>query len=327
MSAHALLCGNDRSSLIDERNARIARARAAGMDVRRIDLAEDGALNILLAATAELSLLATARLIVGEGAETLGAKDITTNVREVLAAPVDDVAILLVAHDSKKARCPKALKDAVKDGGGEVITRQTLKPREAMTAARTVVSQVAQLAISEPDASRLAAGCGNSLARIRRRCEQLAVFTELGAAAADTELIDLVCGGAEQQMWDALDALTAGDTATVLTEHEQLAERGQDGGLLTMAIRRARELATVRALLDQGLGTPQIAEHTGAHPFVTEQRVRVAGRLTGSQIATALVHLGGGEHAARGGTHLAPRTATTIALCDAASALAPSARA
>ncbi|MBJ7469721.1 MAG: hypothetical protein JHD16_00385 [Solirubrobacteraceae bacterium] len=322
MSGHALLCGNDRSSLIDERNARISRARNGGMDVRRIDLAEDGALDDLLAATAELSLLATARLIIGEGAETLGAKDITTSVRETLAAPVDDVAILLVAHDSKKARCPKALKDAVKDGGGEVVTRQTLKPREATAAARMVVSQVAQLAISERDASRLAAGCGNSLARIRRRCEQLAVFTELGSAAANTELIDLVCGNADQHMWDALDALAAGDIATVLNEHEQLAERGQDGGLLTMAIRRARDLATVRTLLDQGLGTPQIAEHTGAHPFVTEQRVRVAGRLTGTQIATALVHLGEGEHAARGGTHLAPRTATTIALRDAANALA-----
>ncbi len=321
MTAPTLVCGTDRAAIIDERNRRTRLAAGQGGDVARIDLTDPDGVEALLVATTELSLLATSRLIVAEGAEQLDAKDISTRVREALAASHPDVAILLVGVDGAKARVPKALKTAVQDAGGDVHVIQALKPREAAAAAKNIAMDVASLAISHDDAQQLAEGCAHSRARIRTRCEQLQAFTDLGAAAIDTEMVELVAGESDRELWPALDALTSGDAATLLRDHADLVHRGKDNGLLVLAIRRIRDMATVRVHLEAGRTLNEAAQLLGGHPYAAEQRARAAARLTGPQISKALSCLAAGEHAARGGTRLDPQTATVIALRDAAAAL------
>lgn len=322
MSTHCLLFGGDHASLADDLRRRIRDARQAGQDVTRINLASEAdGLDAVLRATCEMSLLASERVIVAEGAETLSAKDITTPVRDALANTPPGVTILFVARDSKQARCPKALKDSIAAAGGSVTSLAPLSARDAPHVTVEMAAAIAGMRISHDDARSLAEGCRNSRAQIRSRIEQLAVLGRAGVHTIDAHSVTLVTGDGEHKMWGVIDALSTGNPAALLAEYQELAARGADGGVLTVAIRAIEELAGTAALLSEGLSPKEIAECTGKHQFTVDKRTRSVQRTTAPQIATALRLLAAGEHRARGGSHLTAQTVTAVALHDAATAL------
>ncbi len=322
MSAHTLLFGSDHTAIADDLTCRITGARDRDVDVTRVNMASDETgIEAVLAATSELSLFASERLIVAEGAEALCAKDINAATRRQIAAIPAEVSLVFVARDSKQSRCPKALKDAVAEAGGSSISFTPLSPREAPNAVVQMAADLAGMRISHDDARSLAEGCRNSRSRIRRRIEQLSALADTGTHTIDAHAVALVTGDGEHKMWGAIDALATGNAAALVAEYQEIVARGADGGVLTVAIREVEALAATASYAAQGLTAAQIAEHTGKQQFAVEKRLRAVRRLGQQQIAGALRLLADGEQQARGGSGLHPQTATTIALVSAAAAL------
>lgn len=282
--------------LVDRAVAAVTRAvRAEDPDADIRDLAPGALQPGMLTELASPSLFGERKVIVVRAAQDLGT-DVVTEIKRYLAAPADEVVLVLTHLGGPKG---KGLLDAVRKAGArEVACAKVTKAGDRLALVKTEF-RTAGRSVTEDAARALVEAVGNDLRELAAACSQLAADTE---GVVDEETVArYYTGRAEASSFDVADKAVEGRTAEALEQLRWALSVGVAPVLVTSALAQGvRNIARLGGA-PRGARPADLARDLGMPPWKID---RVRQQLRGwspDGIARALRAVAAADAAVKGG--------------------------
>ena len=272
----------------------------------------------LLAAIPTLSLTAGRRYLLVEGVERWSAK-IAARVAEAVADLPPELTLVLVAREQPpRLRAPKALGEAVRKAGGELLSYAAPRARE-LPGWLAEEARRRGFELSSDAARLLVARLGEGTVRLATELDRLAVWVEPGGAVELDDLGAMIADTSEEVAWALSDAIVSGDTPAALAASERLVAQGEAvTGLIYGVAKRLREAGQALAALEAGRPAKEVESELAMHPYAAKMLVRrLRGRSLG-QLRAASCAIADLEWWTRGGSDYPEEVAVTLAVGRAA---------
>jgi DNA polymerase-3 subunit delta len=284
---------------------------ASGAEVLEGDAAtpEDAA-----AALSAMTFAIGRRFVIVDGVERWKEAEVKQHVVPALKGLDPETTVAFFAREDGRAKAPKALADAVKKAGGDVVNEQVLKAKELP---RWVQQQAKRLGVEldHTAAQALVGAVGDRQQRLLRELEKLALEHGQGASLGVEEVEAVAAPSAERQVWGLVDALVARDRAAATRAFVELRGQGESiARLVPLMARRMRDVLAIAERLEAGESPAQIKGSIKGSPWAAERRIGEARRSDVDALRGALIALADLELASRGGEELEDDTVALRAL-------------
>jgi DNA polymerase III subunit delta len=274
----------------------VAAARAADPDTDVRDLAPGALQPGTLAEITTPSLFAERKVVVVRAAQDLAA-DSVKDVKAYLAAPIEEVALVLVHAGGAKG---KGLLDAARKAGArEVQCAKLAKPAERLAFVKGEFRAAGRSATEEACRALLDA-IGSDLRELAAACGQLAADSE---GSIDEEIVARYYSGrAEATGFEVADLAVTGRTAEALERLRWALAVGQPPTGITYALASGVRSIGRLATAGRGMRPADLARELGMPPWKVD-RVRQQMRgWTGDGVAAALLAVAEADAAVKGGS-------------------------
>lgn len=274
----------------------------------------------LIAAIPSMSLMAERRYLVADGVERWTAKQASA-IATALGGLPPDVTVALVARESPpKVKVPKALADAVTDGGGEVLRYDAPKARELP--ARLVAEAASRGFRLDADAARLLVDrLGEGTMRLVTEIERLSVWAGPDGQVSAEDLESMVVDTSEEATWAVSDAIVIKDRAAALRAAERLNAQGAAiSSIVYQAARRLRDAHLAATELERGVSAKEVESKLRMHPYAARMLVRSVRGASATGLRASTCAVADLEWWTRGGSEYPDDVALTLAVLRAAGA-------
>jgi DNA polymerase III subunit delta len=324
----AYLVHGDDHGAIAERRARLRALAEQGPDgAAGVQLLEGDAATPagVAAALAAMTFALGRRVILVEGAQRFKQADVERELAPALAQLDAQTTVALFAREDAKAKAPRALHDAVRAAGGQIVAQMLAKPWELPRWVRARAGELG-LAMDMPAARALVSAVGERPQRLLRELERLAL--ELDAdpsrpASVGEQDVAGAARSAEPRAFVLADALVAADAPAATLAYLRLREQGERvGGLLYVIAQRLRDALEVAERLDAGDPADAVRRGLRMPPRAAERFVADVAASDPDRFRRALVTLSELELSLRGGAVTGRRRSPAAALGEDTLALA-----
>jgi len=300
-----LIHGDDHGRIAERRGSlRAVAERESGANGAEVLEGDDATPEAAAAALSAMTFAIGRRFVVVDGVERWKEADVKQHLVPALGGLDPDTTVAFFAREDGRAKAPKALADAVKKAGGDVVREGVLKGRELP---RWVQQQAKRLGIEldHTAAAALVAAVGERQQRLLRELEKLALEHGTGARLGIEEVEVVAAPSAERQVWGLVDALVARDQAGATRAFVELRGQGESlARLVPLMARRVRDVLAIAERLEAGESPAQIKASIKGSPWATERRIGEARRSDVDALRRALIALADLELASRGGEEL-----------------------
>ena len=304
-----LIHGDDHGRIGERRGSlRAVAERESGASGAEVLEGEEATPEAAAAALSAMTFAMGRRFVVVDGVERWKEADVKQHVVPALAGLDPDTTVAFFAREDGRAKAPKALVDAVKKAGGDVVQEQVLKTKELP---RWVQQQAArmQIEVDHTAAQALVAAVGERQQRLLRELEKLALEHGAGAVIGVDEVEAVAAPSAERQVWGLVDALVARDRVAATRAFVELRGQGESlARLVPLMARRVRDVLVIAERLEAGESPADVKKTTKGSPWATERRIAEARATDVDALRRAIVVLADLELATRGASELADDT-------------------
>jgi DNA polymerase III subunit delta len=201
------------------------------------------------------------------------------------AAKLPVTTVLAVAVDELLEPTHALVKAAA--GGGTV--RAFVAPKGAQLESWLLKRAQSRGVRLDPDAGHvLATSLGADLRTLASELEKLAVYAGEGERITAADVYLLTASTQQSRVFDLTDALARQDRARALALLHELLDTGESPlGIVAIVASQTRALMQVKALAEQGMRAPQIAQTAGLAPFVVEKSLPLARQCSEAQLERA----------------------------------------
>ena len=316
----AYLIHGDDHGRIGERRAslRTVSERESGASGCEVLEGDDATPEAAAAALSAMTFAIGRRFVIVDGAERWKEADVKAELVPALQHLDPETTVAFFAREDGRAKAPKALIDAVKKAGGDVVAENMLKAKELP---RWVQQQARRLNIQldHEAAQALIGSVGDRQQRLLRELEKLALEHGDGASLGIDEVEAVAAPSAERQIWGLGDALLQRDHRTATRAYLELRAQGEAlERLIPTVARRLREVLQVAERLERGESPAQVKADFKGPPWLADRRVQEARRSDVDTLRRGLVALADLEIASRGGEELEKDTLALRALGEIA---------
>ncbi|HLH13461.1 MAG TPA: DNA polymerase III subunit delta [Solirubrobacteraceae bacterium] len=314
-----LVHGDDHGAVAERRAGLRALAEGEPGGSASVEVIEgDGASPAGVAgALAAMTLAIGRRVIIVDGAERWREQDVAEQLAPALAHMPPETTLAVFAREESRAKAPKALHDAVKRAGGQVVEQSTVKPWELP---KWVREQGARLGVTLDSAAAkaLVGQVGDRQQRLLRELEKLALAScangegeRAGAGArrvSEQDIEDRAAHSSEQRAYALADALVGGDGAEAVRSYLRLREQGERlSGLTYLMAQRLRDALTIAQRLQAGESPAEIKRGLRMPARAAERFLADVARSEPERLRDALATLAELELDTRGGAPLSSR--------------------
>lgn len=229
------------------------------------------------------SLFGGGQVVVIRAAQDLP-KDVATEVTAYLAAPADDVAMVLVHAGGAKG---KALLEAIKKSGARIVScPKVTKASERVEFIRTEVRRAGRT-ITEDAARSLLDAVGGDLRELASACGQLSSDTT--GTIDDDAVARYHRGRAEATGFSVCDRAVEGRLGDALEQLRWALDVGTSPVLITSALAQGlRSLARIGGARERGVRGPGLAQELGMPPWKVQRVERQLRGWSAGGVAHAL---------------------------------------
>jgi DNA polymerase-3 subunit delta len=314
-----LIHGDDHGRIAERRGSlRSVAERESGASGAEVLEGDEATPEAAAAALSAMTFAIGRRFVIVDGVERWKEADVKQHVVPALQGVDPETTVAFFAREDGRAKAPKALVDAVKKAGGDVVAEQVLKAKELP---RWVQQQARRLRIEldHTAAQALVAAVGERQQRLLRELEKLALEHGQGATIGVEEVEAVAAPSAERQVWGLVDALVARDREKATRAFVELRGQGESlARLVPLMARRVREVLAIAERLEAGESPSQVKGSMKGSPWAAERRIAEARRSDADSLRRALIALADLELASRGGEELEDDTVALRALDEIA---------
>lgn len=317
-----LISGDDEakiSAAVERLRERAEREQGPGA-LERTPLRGNGApdLEALAGGIATLSLTATHRYVLVEGAERIGAAEVR-EVAGLIGEAGEDVTVVFVAHGDAKAGLLKVIEAAE----GAVLSYTAPKRRDLP---RWVGEEARRrgIELAPAAAKALIDRAGGGTARLVSELDRLALWADPGQRLERDDVAASVADASEEVIWTLTDAIIERRPDVACRAAERLLEQGESTTPLIYATAKSlrRALQAVE-LLRAGRPRKQVAAELGGNPWATGKLIDRVSGSSPEDLQDALGRFAELEWETRGGSDRDERSAFVLAVRAAAGAAEP----
>ena len=310
-----LIHGDDHGRIAERRGSlRAVAERESGASGAEVLEGDDATPEAAAAALSAMTFAMGRRFVIVEGAERWKEAEVKEHLVPALQHLDPETTVAFFAKEDGRAKAPKALQDAVKKAGGDIVAEQVLKAKELP---RWVQQQAARMGIEvdHTAAQALVAAVGDRQQRLLRELEKLALEHGAGAKLGVEEIEAVAAPSAERQVWGLVDALVARDRTAATKAFVELRGQGESlARLVPLMARRVRDVLAIAERLEQGESPAQVKQNIKGNPWAAERRIAEARRSDADALRRALIALADLELASRGGVELEDDTVALRAI-------------
>jgi DNA polymerase-3 subunit delta len=310
-----LVHGDDHGRIAERRaSLRAVAERESGASGAEVLEGDDATPEAAAAALSAMTFALGRRFVVVDGVERWKEAEVKQHVVPALEGLDPETTVAFFAREDGRAKAPKALVDAVKRAGGDVVGERMLKARELP---RWVQGQARRLGIEldQAAAQALVGAVGERQQRLVRELEKLALEHGAGATVGVDEVEAVAARTAERQVWGLVDALVARDRAAATRAFVELRAQGESlARLVPLMARRVRDVLAIAERLEAGESPAQVKASVKGSPWAAERRIAEARRVDADALRRALIALADLELASRGGEELEDDTVALRAI-------------
>jgi DNA polymerase III subunit delta len=314
-----LIYGDDHGRIAERRgNLRTVAERESGASGAEVLEGDEATPEAAAAALSAMTFAMGRRFVIVDGVERWNEAEVKEQVVPALKHLDPETTIAFFAREDGRAKAPKALVDAVKKAGGDVVAENVLKAKELP---RWVQQQAGRLDIQVDHAAAhaLIAAVGERQQRLLRELEKLALEHGAGATVGVEEVEAVAAPSAERQVWGLVDALVARDRAAATRAFVELRAQGESlARLVPLMARRVRDVLAIAERLEAGESPAQVKQTVKGSPWAAERRIAEARRSDAEALRKALIALADLELASRGGEELEDDTVALRAIDEIA---------
>lgn len=317
LKAAYLIHGDDDAKIaaaVERLRSRAEREQGAGA-LERIPPRPNGGpdLELLEQSLAALSLTATHRYVLVEGAERISPAE-ARQLAPLLAGIGADVTLVLVAGGEAKP----ALVKVVEAAEGEVLSYAAPKRRDLP---RWLGEEAARRGIElTPAAARaLIDRAGERTARLSSELDRLALWAGPGQRIEREEVAASVADASEEAIWTLSDAIIEGRPDLACRAAERLLDQEEAIPPIVYGMARSLRRALMAAEQLRAGAQPREVEKTlGIHPYAARKLIQRVGSSSVQELREALVAFAELEWQTRGGSDRDERAALVLAVRAAA---------
>ena len=278
--------------------------------------------DALLGAIPAMSLTTGRRYLLADGVERWPAKQ-AAPIAEALGSLPPDLTVVLVAREHPpKVRAPKALVEAVRAAGGEILEYEAPRARQLP---RWLSAEAERRGFDlDANAARLLVErMGESTVRLSAELDRIATWAEPGGSVELEDLEAMVADTSEEAAWTLADALLERSPAAALAAAERLAGQGEAvTPLVYQAAKRLREASLALSELERGRPAKEVEKALPMHPYAAKMLVRRVSGASADELRAASCAIADLEWWTRGGSDYPEDVALTLAVRRAAGARA-----
>lgn len=324
LSPAYLIAGTD-AAKIDAALARLrARAESEGGPgaLQVFDAQPQGGpdAEALVAAVPAMTLTPGRRFLLADGVERWTAKQAAPVAEALADLPPDLTLVLSAREEPPKVRAPKALADAVRKAGGEVLEFAAPKARQLPA---WLVAEAGRRGFSlDADAARLLVErMGEGTVRLTTELDRLAVWAGDGGRVECDDLEAMVADTSEEASWTLADSLLDRSPAGALASAERLTGQGEAlTPMIYTAAKRLREAHRALGELERGRSPKEVEAGMPMHPYAAKMLLRRVQGGSLDELRAATCAIADLEWWTRGGSDYPDDVALTLALRRAAGA-------
>jgi DNA polymerase-3 subunit delta len=224
--------------------------------------------------------------------------------------------VVLVARD----RAPRALADAVKGCGGEVIAYDAPRARELP---RWLAAEARQRGFRlEGEAARLLADrMGEGTGRLANELDRLALWAGPDGDVTLEDLEAMVADTSEAMIWTLADAIVERRPGDAVATAERLAAQGQAPAALVYGLAsRLRAALCAVSGLEAGRPAGEVQASLAMSPYAAKMLMRSVRDASADELRAATCAIADLEWWTRGGSGYDEGAALTLAVREAAGA-------
>ena len=300
-----LIHGDDHGRIAERRGSlRAVAERESGASGAELLEGDEATPEAAAAALSAMTFAIGRRFVIVDGAERWKEAEVKEHLVPALKHLDPDTTVAFFAKEDGRAKVPKALTEAVKKAGGDVVAEQVLKAKELP---RWVQGQAGRLGIEldHTAAQALVSAVGERQQRLLRELEKLTLEHGAGARIGVDEVEAVAAPSAERQVWGLVDALVARDRTAATRAFVELRGQGEPlARLVPLMARRVRDVLAIAERLEAGESPAQVKQNIRGNPWAAERRIAEARRSDADALRKALIALADLELASRGGEEL-----------------------
>jgi len=306
-----LIHGDDHGAVAERRaglRALAERLEGAAASVELLE-GERGGPAEVAAALCAMTLGMGQRVIIADGAERWREDDVVKLLAPVMAEMPPDTTLAVFAREDQRARAPRALHDAVRSAGGQIVEQATVKPWELPKWVREQAERVG-LSLDAAAAKALVALVGERQQRLLRELEKLALEGDAAAGggapalrAVDADEIEQrAAHSSERRAYALADALVGGARGEALGAYLQLREQGERiTGLTYVMASRLRDAFATAVRLQAGESRADVKRGLRMPPRAADRLIADVAATDPERLRAALATLADLELDTRGG--------------------------
>lgn len=312
-----LVHGDDEAKLaeaVSRLRERAEREQGQGA-LERVPARGNGAIDVegIAASAASLSLTATHRYVLAEGADRAGAAEVK-ELAPLLTGLGDDLTLVLVGRGQVKAGLLKAVEAA----DGQILAYAAPKRRE-LPSWLAGEARRRGIEIVPAAAKALIDRVGERTTRLTSELDRLAIWAEPGERIGRDEIAASVADDSEEVIWTLSDAIIDRRPDLACRAAERLLSQGEAVPPIVYgtakSLRRAVDAAD---RLQAGERPREVEKSLGIHPYAARKLVgRVAG-TSPDELRDAIARFAELEWETRGGSDRDERAALVLAVREAA---------
>ena len=310
-----LIHGDDHGRIAERRGSlRSVAERESGASGAEVLEGDDATPEAAAAALSAMTFAIGRRFVIVDGVERWKEADVKQHVVPAVAGIDEQTTVAFFAREDGRAKAPKALVEAVKKAGGDVVGEQVLKAKELP---RWVQQQARRLGVEldHPAAQALVGAVGERQQRLLRELEKLALEHGAGASLGVEDVEAVAAPSAERQVWGLVDALVARDRAAATRAFVQLRGQGESlARLVPLMARRVRDVLAIAERLEAGESPAQVKGTLKMGSWQADRRIQEARKADVDSLRRALEQLADLELASRGGEELEDDTVALRAI-------------
>jgi DNA polymerase III subunit delta len=300
-----LVHGEDHGAIAERRaGLRALAEREGGADCVQALSDEDATPAGVANALAAMTLALGRRVILVDGVERWREGDVREQLTPALQRMPPDTTLALFAREEGRSRAPKAVHEAVKRAGGQIVAQGTVKPWELPKWVRAQGARLG-LELDIPAAKAFVAQVGERQQRLLRELEKLALEREPPCAVGAQEIEARAARSAEQRGYFLADALLGAGGAQATRTYVQLRAQGERlPGLIYLMAARLREALSVTHRLQAGESQAEVRRTLRMPPRAAERFLADVARTEPERLRVALTLLADLELDTRGGSSM-----------------------
>lgn len=300
-----LIHGEDHGAIAERRaGLRALAEREGGGDCVQALGDEEATPAGVAGALATMTLALGRRVILVDGVERWREKDVREQLAPTLEQMPPDTTLALFAREEGRSKAPKAVHEAVKRAGGQIVAQGTVKPWELPKWVRAQAARLG-LELDISAAKALVGQVGERQQRLLRELEKLALERDPPSTVSAREIEARAARSAQQRAYSLADALLGANAAQATRTYVRLRAQGERlSGLTYLMAARLRDALTVAHRLQAGESPAESRRGLRMPPKAAERFVADVARTEPERLREALTQLADLELDTRGGSSL-----------------------